>query len=213
MRILLIGAPGAGKGTQAEKLSATFKIPRLTTGDLLRQAVQEQSSLGEKVQAILERGELVPDATILEVMAERMQKEDAAKGFILDGFPRTIGQALGLENWLKKNKSLLDSVIAIDITEEEAVLRITGRRQCGKCGKAYHLQFLPPQREGICDACNGSLIQRKDDREAVVRHRLKVYNEETAPLIEFYDKRRLLKHIDGAKDVNKVFNEICSLIK
>lgn len=213
MRILLIGAPGAGKGTQAEKLSAYFKIPRLTTGDLLRQAVQEQKPLGEKVQGILERGELVPDATILEVMAERMQKEDASKGFILDGFPRTIGQALGLENWLKKNKGSLDSVIAIDITEAEAVLRITGRRQCGKCGKAYHLQFLPPQREGICDACNGSLIQRKDDREATVRHRLKVYNEETAPLIEFYEKRRLLKHVDGAKDVNKVFKEICSLIK
>lgn len=213
MRFILIGAPGAGKGTQAERLSGYLKIPRITTGDLFRQAVQDQTPLGKKVQDILEKGSLVPDAVVLELMAERMSKPDSEAGFILDGFPRTLGQAEGLESWFKRQNEKLDAVIALDVSKEEAIRRITGRRQCGRCGSTYHLDFQPPKKTGVCDSCGGALKQRGDDQESVVLHRLEVYAEQTAPLISFYEGRGLLKRVDGSQEVAKVFNEICSLIK
>lgn len=213
MRILLIGAPGAGKGTQAEKLASCFKIPRLTTGDLLRRAIQEGTPLGKKVEAILERGSLVSDPTILELMEERMAKPDAANGFILDGFPRTVGQAEGLGKWLAEKKWELDHVVALNISDSVAVERITGRRQCRKCGAAYHLRFSPPKKEGVCDACSSSLTSRKDDEEATVRHRLRVYTKETAPLVAFYEKKGLLKQVDGSQGPEQIFDALCSLIK
>lgn len=213
MRILLIGAPGAGKGTQAEKLANFFKIPRLTTGDLLRQAIQEGTPLGKKVEAILEQGSLVSDPTILELMEERMAKPDAANGFVLDGFPRTVGQAEGLEKWLAEKKWKLDHVIALNVSDSIAVERITGRRQCRKCGAAYHLRFNPPKKEGRCDACGSSLTLRRDDEETTVRHRLRVYTKETAPLVSFYEKKGLLKQVDGSRGPEQIFDALCSLIK
>lgn len=213
MRILLIGAPGAGKGTQAEKLSKALKIPRLTTGDLFRLAVQEKSPLGEKVKDILERGALVSDDIVLELMQERMSKFDAKAGFILDGFPRTMGQALGLESWLEKKQMRLDSVIALEAADKEVVMRISGRRQCAKCGAVYHVTAQPPKKENSCDACGGNLKQRKDDSEATVLHRLNVYRKETAPLLSYYEKKGLLKKVDGSRGVEKVFETIRSLIK
>lgn len=213
MRILLIGAPGAGKGTQAEKLANFFKIPRLTTGDLLRQAIQEETPLGKKVEAILERGSLVSDPTILELMEERMAKPDAENGFILDGFPRTVGQAEGLEKWLDEKNWNLDHVIALNVSDSVAVERITGRRQCRKCGAAYHLRFNPPKEEGVCDSCGSSLTSRRDDEEATVRHRLKVYTKETSPLVVFYEKKGLLRRLDGSRSPDQIFDDICSLIK
>lgn len=213
MRILLIGAPGAGKGTQAEKLSQTLKIPRITTGDLFRQAVEEKSALGEKVKDILERGALVGDEIVLELMQERMSKPDAMAGFILDGFPRTMGQAEGLEKWLEKKERRLNRVIALEVTDKEVVARISGRRQCTKCGVVYHVTANPPAKENICDACGGPLIQRKDDCESTVRHRLDVYKKETAPLLSYYEKRGLLEKVDGSGSVEKIFSTIRSLIR
>ncbi len=213
MRILLIGPPGAGKGTQAEKLAAHLKIPRITTGDLFRKAVQNKSPLGLKVQSYLEKGALVPDKVVLELMEERMAKPDCKEGFILDGFPRTVGQAEGLEKWMVQREMVLDQVFALDVPEEEAVLRISGRRQCSSCGSAYHTRYHPPKKEGVCDPCGGKVVQRKDDEEKTVRHRLKVYSQETAPLLHFYGKKGLLKKVDGSQSPETVFKNIGSLIK
>lgn len=213
MKIILIGPPGAGKGTQAERLAVHLGIPRITTGDLFRQAVQNKTPLGLKVQGYLEKGALVPDEVVLGLMQERMSVQDCKNGFILDGFPRTVGQALGLEQWLQKNGQGIDCVIAIDVPDEEAVVRITGRRQCGQCGAAYHLRFQPPGKDGICDKCGGSLLQRKDDEEKTVRHRLKVYAEETFPLFDFYRKQGSLKTVNGRQKPEAVFKAVCSLIK
>ncbi|MDO8526214.1 MAG: adenylate kinase [Deltaproteobacteria bacterium] len=213
MKIILIGPPGAGKGTQAEKLATHWKTPRITTGDLFRQAVQNKTPMGLQVQGFLEKGALVPDDVVLGLMQERMSGPDCKSGFILDGFPRTVGQAIGLETWLKKTEMVLDAVVVIDVPEEEAVRRITGRRQCGACGSTYHLQFQPPRQDGICDKCKSLLVQRKDDEEKTVRHRLKVYAGETLPLIDFYKQRHLLRQVDGVQKPAEVFQTICSLIK
>lgn len=190
MKIILIGAPGAGKGTQAERLEKHWRIPKLTTGDLFRVAVQNKTALGQKVQGILERGELVPDQVVLDLMFDRMERSDCAKGFILDGFPRTVGQAKGLEKWLEEKKLALNAVVALEVSEKVAVDRILGRA-----------------------ALADPLEKRKDDKEETVHHRLRVYQQETAPLFQFYEKRGLLKKVDGSKTVEWVFQEICSLIK
>lgn len=213
MRIVLIGPPGAGKGTQAEKLAVHGNVPRITTGDLFRKAVQDKTTLGLKVQNYLEKGNLVPDHVVLDLMAERMSKPDCKNGFVLDGFPRTLGQAAGLEKWMVKSGLHFDAAIVLEVSDDEAVTRITGRRQCSACGAAYHIHFTPPKINGVCDKCKGTLTQRKDDEEGTIRRRLQVYAEETAPLVRFYDKAGLLKKINGSKNPDAVFKSICSLIK
>ena len=213
MKIILIGPPGAGKGTQAEKLAVLKNVPRITTGDLFRRAVQEKTALGLKVQSYLERGALVPDGVVLDLMSERMSKADCKAGFILDGFPRTLGQAEGLKKWMEKNSLRFDAVVVLEVPDDEAVIRISGRRQCGACGSAYHVRFQPPKQAGVCDKCGGALIQRKDDQKGTVRHRLQIYASDTAPLVRFYDQAGLLKKVDGLKKPDVVFQSICSLIK
>ena len=212
MRFILMGPPGAGKGTQAEKLAARFKIPRITTGDILRDAIRNETPVGRQAKRFLESGALVPDDVILGVMRERMEKPDARNGWILDGFPRTIQQAKGLERWIQGRGETIQMVIALEVDREVAVERLSARRQCTGCGRAYHLKFQPPSQNGLCDHCGGKLVQRADDEEATVRHRLQVYEEQTKPLIDFYKKRGLLQGVDGTQTPEKVFKRLSSLI-
>lgn len=208
MNIVLLGPPGAGKGTQAVSISERYKIPHISTGDIFRRAVAKKTELGIKAQKYMNRGELVPDAIVTEIVEERLKEEDCAKGFLLDGFPRTVAQAESLARALEKNGLKLDIALNIDVSTEELIRRLTGRRTCRNCGRVYHLFYDPPKLEGVCDVCGGELFQRDDDSEETVRNRLKVYQEQTAPLIDFYQNAGILKNINGERSVAEVFVEI-----
>lgn len=199
MRIVLLGPPGAGKGTQASKLSEEFHIPKVATGDMLRAEVSGGSDLGRRAQEYMRRGELVPDDIIIRMIEARLSEEDCRRGFILDGFPRNIAQARALEGIVT-----IDLVIHIDVDEEEVVERFTGRLACRQCQAVYHRRFNPPLHEGVCDACGGELYQRVDDREEVVRQRFRTYREATQPLIEFYRSRAILERVDGSGTIEEV---------
>ena len=193
MKLILLGAPGAGKGTQAEILSRTLEIPTISTGNILRAAIKNGTPTGLKAKAYMDAGELVPDAVIIGIITERLEQDDCAKGYILDGVPRTIAQAEALEN----AGIHFDAVISIEIADEAIVSRMGGRRVCESCGSSYHIVAVPPKREGICDSCGGKLVQRKDDAPETVLSRLAVYHKETEPLKAFYAERGLLKAVDG----------------
>lgn len=195
MRIILFGEPGAGKGTYAAELVKRYGIPQISTGDMLRAAVKEGTSVGHHAQEYMKRGELVPDATVIELVHDRIQRQDAAKGFILDGFPRTVPQADSLDKMLHKMRNELDAVLKIEISKETILTRLTGRRVCTNCGATYNVATMKPQKEGICDKCGHELIQRPDDRPETILNRLAVYQKDTAPLIDFYDKKGLLKRV------------------
>lgn len=203
MKLVLLGAPGCGKGTHSEWMTRELGIPQISTGDILRDAVATGTELGRKARGYMDAGQLVPDDVILDLMQERLVQPDAATGFILDGFPRTIAQAEGLETILVERQEKLDRVLRIDVAAEELVARLTSRRVCPNCKAVYNLKFRPPKREGICDACGGRLIQRKDDQEETVLDRLKVYESQTSPLIGHYEAMGLLAVIDG----NRGFTE------
>ncbi|MGM9619590.1 MAG: adenylate kinase [Oscillospiraceae bacterium] len=193
MRLILLGAPGAGKGTQAEILSKALSIPTISTGNILRAAIKDGTPTGLKAKAYMDAGQLVPDEVIIGIITERLAKDDCAKGYILDGVPRTIAQAEALE----KAGIEFDAVISIEIEDEAIVKRMSGRRVCESCGSSYHLVAVPPKQEGVCDNCGGKLVQRKDDAPETVLSRLEVYHKETEPLKDFYAKRGLLKAVDG----------------
>ena len=205
MRIILLGPPGAGKGTQAKLLIEKLGIPQISTGDMLRAAVKAGTPLGSEAKAYMDRGGLVPDAVIIGLVRERLQVSDCARGYILDGFPRTAAQAEALETTLKELKLSLDHVLCLEVPSEDLVSRIAGRRTCRNCGGMYHLRFSPSKREGVCDTCGGETYQRDDDREETVRQRLLVYEEQTVPLIRFYDGRGLLRRISGTGEVAEIF--------
>jgi len=201
MKIILLGPPGAGKGTQATMLMEKFGIPQISTGDMLRVAVQEQSPMGIKAKAFMDAGGLVPDEVVVGIVRERLQFEDCQKGFILDGFPRTLPQADSLKQVLSELGKQLDAVISLQVDTEALVARLTGRRTCVDCGKGFHLQFDPPEQDGRCSVCGGRLMQRDDDCEETIRNRMKVYQQQTAPLEDYYRKEGLLVAVDGMGDI------------
>ncbi|MDO8494241.1 MAG: adenylate kinase [Deltaproteobacteria bacterium] len=211
MRVIFIGLPGSGKGTQSESLSKHWDVPKITTGDLLRKEIQEKTQLGLKIKSTLEAGSLASDETVLEVMTKRMSEPDCKNGFILDGFPRTIPQAEGLSQWLRKREEKINFVLAMELDPEVAVVRNAGRRQCPSCGIAYHLQFRPSKKEGVCDRCGAALVQRKDDHPDTIRKRLKIYADETSPLLQYYEGKKMLRVIDASKSAEDIFQTILSL--
>jgi adenylate kinase len=208
MKLILLGPPGAGKGTQAKMLMNRFGIPQISTGDILRAALREGTPMGLQAKSFMDAGALVPDEVVVGIVRERLQKVDCANGFILDGFPRTVLQADALtENLVELGKDL-DAVVSLDVDVEALVERLTGRRTCRDCGRGFHVKFDPPGVEGKCDACGGDLLQREDDQESTIRRRLDVYAEQTSPLIAYYRSTGLLTAIDGMQEMQVVQDHI-----
>jgi adenylate kinase len=212
--VILLGAPGAGKGTQAERIVARFGLPHISTGDMLRAAVAQGTEMGMAARRHMEAGGLVPDEVVIGVVRDRLAEPDAGQGFLLDGFPRTLPQAERLDAMLAAGGRAVTHVVLIDVPEEELVQRLAGRRTCRQCGKGYHVVFDPPRTEGVCDVCGGELYQRADDNEATVRNRLEVYREQTAPLIGYYEARGLLRSAyGGGKMPDEVFAQVEQLLR
>jgi len=207
MRLVLLGPPGAGKGTQADYIIGKYSVPHISTGDMLRESIKNQAPVGLEAKKYIDKGELVPDAVIIRLVKERLGRPDARAGFLLDGFPRTLEQAKALETTLAAMGQALDAVLYINVPEEAVVERLSGRRTC-PCGATYHVKFMPPRREGVCDKCGGKLYQRPDDAAEAIRNRLAVYTKQTADLIEFYRKRGLLSEIPGDQPVEAVKRSI-----
>ena len=208
VRVVLLGPPGAGKGTQAKLLREKFEACQVSTGDILRKAVAEQSPLGKDASEYIRRGELVPDSVIVRLVAERLKERDCEKGFILDGFPRTIPQAQRLEEILKEMELGLHYVLSVQVPHNVIVERLAGRRTCKGCGALYHLVLDPPKKQAVCDRCGGALFQREDDREETISARLRVYDTQTAPLVSYYRERGMLREIDGMGKVDDVCNRV-----
>ena len=204
MNLMLFGAPGAGKGTQAKFLIEKYNIPQISTGDILRAAIVDKTDMGMEAKNFMDAGKLVPDSTIIGIIKDRLAQADCKDGFILDGFPRTLGQAEALTQLMETMKISLDKVISLNVPDELIVGRITGRRVCSGCGASFHVEFNPSKKEGVCDYCEGELTIRKDDNEETVKSRLASYHEQTTPLIEFYTKMGLFIQLDGTKDVADV---------
>lgn len=212
MKIILLGPPGAGKGTQAKSISEAYHIPHISTGDIFRKNITEKTPLGVEAKGYMDRGQLVPDELTINLVTDRLQNEDCKNGYLLDGFPRTVKQAEALDAFLNKNGNSIDAALLIDVPFSFILERMTGRRVCSECGASYHVNNNPPKVEGKCDLCGGALIQRKDDSENTVNERLDVYEKQTQPLVEYYKKNNILKAIDGTRAIDKVFEEICSLL-
>jgi adenylate kinase len=197
LNVVLLGAPGSGKGTQADRIVAAFGLPHISTGDILRAAVAAGTQLGAQAQQYMQAGKLVPDEVVIGITRERLAEPDAAHGFLLDGFPRTLDQAAALDELLAAAGRALTHVIVLDVPEEELIERLSGRRTCRQCGKGYHIKFDPPKQPGVCDVCGGELYQRADDNEETVRNRLVVYGEQTEPLIDYYARKGLVSTVSG----------------
>jgi len=212
VNLVLMGLPGAGKGTQAEKIVQKYDIPHISTGDMFRAAIKDETELGLKAKSFMDKGELVPDEVTIGIVRERLAKADCEKGFLLDGFPRTVAQAEALENILAQLSKQIDYVINVDVDKEILMDRLTGRRICKDCGATYHLVFNPPAQNGVCDRCNGELYQRADDNEETVQNRLDVNIKQTKPLLDFYEAKGYLRNINGQQEIDKVFSELDELL-
>lgn len=212
MRLVFLGAPGVGKGTQAELVASKFYQPRISTGDILREAVRNKTTLGLEAKACMDQGKLVPDAVVVGIVKEKLAEPVCAAGFLLDGFPRTVPQAEALSKMLDSKGQRLDRVINVLVSRENIVQRLSGRRSCEKCQAVFHVDFARPQRDGVCDRCGGELIQRSDDRRETVEARLAVYENQTAPLIDYYRRKGLLSELDGSGSVEEVHKRMVELL-
>ena len=213
MKIIMLGAPGAGKGTQAKKIADNYGIPHISTGDIFRANIKNGTELGKKAKEYMDQGLLVPDELVVDLVVDRVQKDDCVKGYVLDGFPRTIPQAEALDAALTALGTAIDYAIDVDVPDANIVRRMSGRRACVACGATYHIEHIPPKTEGICDRCSSTLILRDDDKPETVTKRLEVYHAQTQPLIDYYTKRGVLKTVDGTKDMEAVFAEITSILE
>ena len=213
MRLILLGPPGAGKGTQAAGIVEKYKIPHISTGDIFRQNIKEGTELGKKAKEYMDQGLLVPDELTVGLVTDRISQPDCGNGFMLDGFPRNVSQAVQLDAFLKNNGIALDKVINIEVDKEKLVARAVGRRICKSCGATYHIEFNPSKEEGVCDICQGDIYQRADDTEETVSKRIQVYLDETKPLADYYSKVGIIADIDGQQSIDKVFNDIVSALE
>ena len=212
MKIIMLGAPGAGKGTQAKKIAAQYSIPHISTGDIFRANIKNNTELGQKAKTYMDKGELVPDSLVVDLIMDRFKEADCANGYVLDGFPRTIPQAEALDNALKANGEKVDFTINVEVPDENIINRMSGRRACVGCGATYHIKYNPTKVEGVCDACGEKLILRDDDKPETVKNRLSVYHEQTQPLIDYYNKAGVLAEVDGTKDMEDVFKDIVNIL-
>lgn len=212
MRLVLLGAPGAGKGTQAKILIEKYGMPQISTGDLLRAAVAAGTALGKEAKVIMDKGELVPDSVVLGMVAERLKQDDCKKGYILDGFPRNTVQAEALDKMLASLNMSLTAALSVDVPFDDLMKRLTGRRTCKACGQMYNVYFKAPAKEGVCDKCNGELFQRDDDKEATIKKRLEVYSAQTEPLIGYYKNKGILKSVSGTGSIDEIFKKVTEVL-
>lgn len=212
MKIIVLGAPGAGKGTQAKKIAEKYQIPHISTGDIFRSNIKEGTELGMKAKAYMDQGGLVPDELTIGMLMDRIQKDDCKNGYVLDGFPRTIPQAESLTNALNERNQKIDYAVNVDVPDENIVNRMSGRRACLSCGATYHIVYKPSKVEGICDVCGDKLVLRDDDKPETVKKRLSVYHDQTQPLIDYYKEAGVLANVDGTQDMEKVFSDIVAVL-
>ncbi|HHT87586.1 MAG TPA: adenylate kinase [Clostridiales bacterium] len=213
MKVILLGAPGAGKGTQAKRIAADYDIPHISTGDIFRENIKNNTQLGLRAKEYMDQGLLVPDELVLELIMDRFKAPDCKNGYVLDGFPRTIPQAKALDKALEENNDSIEYAINVDVADEVIIDRMAGRRACLSCGRTYHIKTLKPKTEGICDYCNSNLVLRDDDKPDTVKKRLAVYHEQTQPLLEYYDKKGILYNVDGTGGIDKIYNDIIRIIE
>lgn len=212
LNLVLLGPPGAGKGTQAKSIATEYNIPHISTGDIFRKNIAEETPLGKKAKEYIDQGLLVPDQLTIDIVKDRLSQDDCKKGFLLDGFPRTVFQAESLDKMLQEDGKKIDVALLIEVPREDILKRMTGRRVCVSCGASYHVSFNPTKVEGICDVCGKEVIQRKDDKEDTVKERLNVYDNQTQPLISYYKECDKLSEVDGTQAIDKVFEDIKSLL-
>lgn len=212
LRLILLGPPGAGKGTQAVRITEKYNIPHISTGDIFRKNIKEGTVLGLRAQEYMNKGELVPDDLVIEIAEARLMEDDCKNGFLLDGFPRTVYQAEKLDEFLEERKISLDKVLDIEVNKEELMTRLIGRRVCRSCGATYHVINMPPEKDGVCDICGGELYQRSDDTAATVENRIEVYDASTVPLVEYYEKAGKVAHIDGSLGLDEVFSSVVDVL-
>ena len=212
MKIIMLGAPGAGKGTQAKQIAAKYEIPHISTGDIFRANIKEGTALGMEAKSYMDKGQLVPDELTVKILLDRVSKDDCKNGYVLDGFPRTIPQADVLDKAVSELNDKIDYAINVDVKDDNIIRRMSGRRACLNCGATYHIVNVPPKKEGICDTCGSELVIRDDDKEGTVKARLLAYHEQTQPLIDYYNNKGILKEVDGTKDMNDVFADIVNIL-
>lgn len=212
MKIIMLGAPGAGKGTQAKQIAAKYEIPHISTGDIFRANIKEGTALGMEAKSYMDKGQLVPDELTVKILLDRVSKDDCKNGYVLDGFPRTIPQADVLDKAVSELNDKIDYAINVDVKDDNIIRRMSGRRACLNCGATYHIVNVPPRKEGICDTCGSELVIRDDDKEETVKARLLAYHEQTQPLIDYYNNKGILKEVDGTKDMNDVFADIVNIL-